>query len=281
MSKKEVIPSGSITPPIMEATSYREPDEAQLPDGEEEAEPVETQEQAEQELLLGKFKSSDELANAYKELENKFGSQGSEVGNLRKQNEQLMQFLSSQQAQQGQPAGAKENDWDSQLGAIKSAVESGDMDISEALTKTAEITAAKAAGLFESKIQEYDKNKQAEEMQKQFLTKHPDFGQLNQQGVLDQYIADNPVLDRISAYYAYKADTASQEAQRKFEEGKSEGQKFAATADGQRKVLSKPGTSGRSAVSGRRAGPVSESDLVAKQLAALQAMRGGGAGAQQ
>lgn len=36
--------------------------------------PVESTEQAEQDLLLGKYKSADDLANAYKELEKKLGS---------------------------------------------------------------------------------------------------------------------------------------------------------------------------------------------------------------
>ena len=57
--------------------------------------------ETEHKLIMGKFKSEDEAAKAYKELEHKLGQQGNELGNLRKEVEdagEKKQFLSALQA---------------------------------------------------------------------------------------------------------------------------------------------------------------------------------------
>lgn len=68
-----------------------------------------TEEQKAVELLLGKFKTVDDLAKAYKELEKKLGSRDEEKERLRQENEQakaylaqLMQYLQTIQGQNPQ-----------------------------------------------------------------------------------------------------------------------------------------------------------------------------------
>lgn len=83
---------------------YGSPDEGQEPETDEalqeEGEPEEEQEEQEEQLILGKFKSVDDLAKAYKNLEKKLGKDAQERKALQDEMSQIRQLLMSQQAPQ-------------------------------------------------------------------------------------------------------------------------------------------------------------------------------------
>lgn len=83
---------------------YGSPDEGQEPETDEalqeEGEPEEEQEEQEEQLILGKFKSVDDLAQAYKNLEKKLGKDAQERKALQDEMSQIRQLLMSQQAPQ-------------------------------------------------------------------------------------------------------------------------------------------------------------------------------------
>jgi hypothetical protein len=61
------------------------------------------EEQPQERLYAGKYKSEQELENAYLELQQRMGSQGSELGDVRGRLQQMEQALYQQQYQQSQP----------------------------------------------------------------------------------------------------------------------------------------------------------------------------------
>jgi len=64
------------------------------------AEPQESQEQPTEHLYAGKYKSEQELEDAYLELQQRMGSQGSELGELRARQQQMEGYLAAQSQQQ-------------------------------------------------------------------------------------------------------------------------------------------------------------------------------------
>src|SRR5574343_962874 len=87
------------------------------------------QKTAQEHLLLGKFKSPDDLAKAYSELEKRFGQQSGEVGELRKQQQILFGQLEGKGGQQGQASQQAQTpaqpDYDAQLSDIQQKVDEG------------------------------------------------------------------------------------------------------------------------------------------------------------
>jgi hypothetical protein len=77
-------------------------------DPEPEAAPeAETVEETAEQLLAGKYRSAEDLERAYKELESRFGSQGSELAELRRTIDQHLQDTSSPQV----PLDQNTTDW--------------------------------------------------------------------------------------------------------------------------------------------------------------------------
>jgi len=116
-----------------EGTTATEEPEAEAPSEEEKApEPDRPRDEKgrfipeeKDELLLGKFRSADELAAAYQELESRFGTRGSELHELRQAVESLQESMPAQQPQ------AASYDWDSLIEnspqyAAQAAYETGD-----------------------------------------------------------------------------------------------------------------------------------------------------------
>ena len=210
----------------------------------------------EEPLLLGKFKSVDDLAKSYQELESLTGRQSSEVGDLRRQMQEIQQQVAARQ----QEAGPEEPDFDAQLKEIERQVEEGEISLSRALGMSAEVTAKRTAAEAQKAFLEYDRQRQTQSQHEKFLQEHPDFLTAQQNGLLQQYKQQNPFHDDFSAYWHWKAD---QEAQAKLEaeksgyqRGKQEVTELAKGSEAARKTLAKPGSDIRKTVnSGKRLTP--------------------------
>jgi len=221
------------------------------------------------ELILGKFKSPDEMATAYQELEKKLGEQGNDLGNLKQMNSMMLEQMQARQAQEQTPATEAEKDtfdYDSGMAEITKGVEEGDLSIEEALAQTANLTAEKATRNALSQYEQMTAKQQQEAAQQKFLDDHPDFTELQQTGKLEQVKKTLPNMhDDFSAYFALQAETALADAQ-----AKEELEKIAQGDERTNKVLNKPGAKAKDI--GKPKGKLSQADLKKHTLARLEAM---------
>lgn len=218
MTDDNVMPAGAMPPePIVEEEVVVEP-----------------------EPILGKFKTSDDLATAYSELEKKFGEQGTELGANKQMNAMLLEQAKATQAQSQVPATEQEAeavDYDAQMTELSAAVENGDIPIEEALVTMGNMATQKATDSALSKYQEMTAAQQQETAQQSFLDSHPDFLELQQTGALEGIKKGLPGMhDDFSAYFAYQADQAKQAAAEK-----QEIDRIASGSERTDKVLQKPG----------------------------------------
>jgi hypothetical protein len=244
IDNQEVMPAGAMPP---------EPKPAPEP----EQEPV---------RYAGKFESPEELASAYSELEKKLGEQGQELGTQREMARTLMEQLQQTSGQAKTPPTEPEAeaiDYDAQMQELMSAVEEGDLSIGEALMKSSQLSAQMAERNALSKYDEISRQKALQQTQQQFYQANPDFEQVQASGALEAIKGELPGLhDDFSAYYAYKAQQAAQQAAQK--------QETARIAEGDvrtEKVLQKPGTQAKNI--GKKQGKMSDYDLKQSMLARL------------
>lgn len=211
----------------------------------------------------------------YRQLEKKLGEQGDELGLMRQQNQELQTAL--QQMQQSQtPEGQEESKGlQDQLQSIRQKMDDGDLSPDEAMFETANIVAQmskmEAEQITEQRLQKYQQDTQAEQVLNQFHRDNPDFEELRQTGTLEEVKKQLPGLhDDFSAYYAYKAQTAADEA---YKRGKEEMEKLASGDAAAGKVLSKPGQTIRQ----KNQKPLtSPKDVQQSMMDRLKAARAGG-----
>lgn len=194
-----------------------------------------TPEPTEERVFADKFKSADDLESAYVDLNSKLGSQGSELSELRAQNEllqkQVSEFGTQQPAETTTPASP---DYDKQLADLTKQYDNADLTTAQYQQGVRDITRQQVLdevrpqidevtnslkGEFEQRLQERDQAKVID----QFHKENPDFQQLIDSGELDKIKSASPLHDDLSAYYAYKAEQAAKEGElraAKIEEGK-------------------------------------------------------------
>lgn len=235
--EQRIMPSGSLPPSDPEETQGQ----SQLAAPEAPQSAAE-QQAAQEQLLLGKFKSPDDLAKAYAELEKRFGQQSGEVGELRKQQQILFGQLEGKGGQQGQASQQAQTpaqpDYDAQLMDIQQKVDDGELSIAEALKLSSDISANKAATLAAQQMQKLQQQQQAQQVQTQWLEQNPDYTEFVGSPDHASIMKSNPLHDDFSAYHAWKAQRAATEA---YEKGKAEVQNLAQGAEAGRKVLAGQG----------------------------------------
>jgi hypothetical protein len=214
--------------------------------------------------LAGKYDTPEALEAAYTELQTAYGKQGGEVGDMRKSLEQMQTEIGALQPQV--PAGPTAEE---QRVALAQQLDDGDIVLSEFMAQTQELD----RGEREAERAQWDQQRSAQDMNNQFVEQNPQYMEMDQAGALDEYVAQNPMHDKFSAYYALQAQqsqTATEQAVAAArEEGKAEGLKLAKGAEAASKVISKPG-----AAPPTKTGPVSEPDRKQRMLSALSSARG-------
>jgi len=210
----------------------------------------------------------------YRHLEQKLGEQSDEVGTLRQQNQELQDALKQMQPKQTEEGQQESQGLQDQLQSIRKQLDEGDLSPDEAMFQTANVVAQmsrmEAEQIAEQRLQKYQQDTQAEQVLNQFHKEHPDFEELRQTGTLEEVKKQLPGLhDDFSAYYAYKAQTAADEA---YQRGKKEMEQLASGDAAAGKVLSKPGQTIRQ----KNQQPLtSPKDVQNSMMERLKAARGG------
>lgn len=255
-----------------------EPKEEIVEDPKPSEEPKE--EPKEEKLYAGRFKTADDMEKAYDELNTKLGEQGTKLGESEKQNSVLTNQL--KQSQKPAPKEKPATDFDAKLQEIASAVEEGDLSISEGMTQSAQISAQIASASAVDGVRQAQEQQVVESSKNQFVDQNPDFFEMQESGALEEVKNSLPGFhDDVSAFFAYKEqqtkatfETAMEEAKAKgFEDGKAEMAKLADGDKNTQKVLQSGGPTAKEI--GRKTGPLNKSDLKASGLAALKASRDG------
>lgn len=212
--------------------------------------------------ILGKFKTPEDMAASYQELETKLGEQKNEIGALRKKVEDAAAIPPADETKE------PPKDFDAARTEIQDKIEGGEMSVPEGLKLLGDLTREQTAMELEQKFAEYDSERSAKEMYNSFINDNPDFLELDQSGALDAEINNNPMHDKFSAYFALKGQ---QQAEAAYEKGKEDALKLARGADGTRSVLSNPGSGAREAPKPQKG--MGESEKVNGMLSALAASR--------
>lgn len=240
---------------------------AMPPEPEEEINEVDTGEQ--NELILNKFKSTDDVVSAYQELEKKIGEQGSELSLAKQMNQMLMQQIDQRSAEKNTPATENEKDtfnFENSMSQIKEQVENGDISIEDALIQVGNLSSEAATRNAISKYEEMTAEQQRRAAKEKFFEENSDFPELQKSGQLEAIKKSLPGMhDDFSAYFAYKA----QEAQRKAEE-QAEVKRIAQGDERTTKVLQKPGNPAKKP--GKPQGKMTKAELKQKTLADLEAL---------
>ncbi len=200
----------------------------------------------------GRYKSLGEFEKGHSELKSTLGKQGTELGNLKGQNELLSkQLLDAQQMveKNKQPAVAPEEapDYDSMVAEVTKAYDNGDIDFAEALSKSNAIvaqrvnsTATEAMNTMRDGIlnefQTELSNRDQQVIVDQFNKDNPDFLPLQESGAFEELKAANPMWDDLNAYQHIQMGKAVETA-------KAENENIVAGSEAAKKTLGKPGTS--------------------------------------
>ena len=232
MKEEDKIPAGSLPP---------EKDNG--------AEPEVVPELAEPRMYAGRFKSPEELEAGYNELQKMTGKQSEELGSLRKSTATLAEQIEQMNAKSNKSPdqGAPPDSPEMIIEGLATRYEAGDIGFKEAITKAMEMTATQAGqqseaqltklreemtGMFQNTLAERDAQAEVDKFKKQY----PDYDEIVESDALDQIKADNPLLDDVAAYFAYKANVAAESAQ-------EEAERVRKGSEVTNTVLKKPGSS--------------------------------------
>lgn len=199
-----------------------DPESKMIPVGQIPEEEIQ-QEEAEPELILGKFKNPDEVVTGYAALQQKFGEQGTELSQQRQTNDILLKRVETMESQLATPLNEDEKqaeDYDSQVQAISNAVEEGDLEWGQALVKMSQLGKEEGSKTALSTYKQLNEQQELEANQRQFMTENPDFNELYDSGALDADMTNlQGVHSPVSAYFAYKLkeQQTNLEAQQKIE----------------------------------------------------------------
>jgi len=218
MPKPNVMPSGSALPQVDNTGDAGK------------SEPVEK--------ILGKFDTPEDLAAAYTNLEGLLDKQGGEVGQLRQQITDLSKVTATDEGapEAGQPTSVEQEK------AIVDQVDKGDLSVGEGLAAIAKLTRETTQTEMESKFNDYDTDRNAQDLYDNFVDDNPLFQELEASGKLDEVMKTNPMHDKFSAFFALKAELDSAAA---FNKGQEEALRIAKGGDGVKQVLSGPGSQSR------------------------------------
>lgn len=178
-----------------------------------------------------------ELKNELTNLKKVLGNQGRELGTLRQE--------ANNKNNTPEPA----KDFDSLEVDIMNKLDSGELDLNNAMREMNRLATEKGAKLATEAIRGEQKQERDAEAVKQFKAENADFDELNQSGALDEILASNPIQDPISAYYLFKHDQLAGSMDTKLAEakktGEEEGLKIAGEKTNASKVLGKKGNDTR------------------------------------
>lgn len=241
----------------------------------------ETPKETTEELYAGKYKTPDDLAKAYTELDSKLGEQGNQLGSLKAENAFLQSQLEKVQPTQEDPQAP---DYDTELAEIQKKIDSGDLLPGEGLAKFGELSAKKSAAETAALLQQQQEQAMVDASRNNFLEQYDDFEAVKNSGALEEIKKTLPGFhDDVSAYYEYKlketevAKQAEIEAAKAeaFEAGKKAIAEIANGAKDTQKVLQTPDGGESAKEIGRETKTMTPLELQQSGLEALRKAREG------
>jgi hypothetical protein len=236
---KDITPVGKPAP---------EPEPTETP-----AEPAEAtpEKEPKEELLAGKFKTTEDLVKGYENSEELRGRQGNELGEARSNAARLEaenRLLKEQQASTppaAQPA--EELDYQAQKRELRRMRDDGELTIDEYEDARDELAAQMGADAAMLQVREAQVEANTEALMNQFVAANPDYLELQKSGALDDFMEANPLYrgDPIGAYPWVKlaVERADYEAKMAYietaaaEGGRAEAERIAAGAANATQVL--------------------------------------------
>jgi len=188
---------------------------------------------AEEQLIFGKYKSMDAAEEGFNNLQKTLDSQGSELGNLRKQVDFFQQQM---QATQQKPAQSQESptpktDYDKEIKALEKEKKSLDVDDPDYMQRSSDLdskirlldrqkTTEEVLSAAQSHWQKTLEERDAQERNRKFYEQNPDFDSPEMQARIADYIAKDQtgIEDKVSAYRMIQRDDAMAVAQQKQQE---------------------------------------------------------------
>lgn len=224
-----------------------------------------------EELLAGRFKSTEDLEKGYTELESKLGQQGEELGSSRKQVDTLVEQLESmkppEKTNEGQDASTK-------LDSLIEQARGGEIDLADAILEASKYSSEMGAERAINQFQELQEQQQVEASKTKFEEDNPGFTEFVEAGEAEKVKSAYPGLhDNFSAWFQYKADLAAQEA---YEKGKNEGMEVAQGDKATGNVLPGEGSDHQMQQLGEGNKPLSEKEFIDGMKQALDSYRKGG-----
>lgn len=214
--------------------------------------------------LLGKFDTPEDLAKGYTELETLLNKQGTEVGDLRKQNAEL----SAKKEPVKEKGGEDTKSYSDREKEILENIDKGDVELAAGMAELMSLTREETTKEMETKFSAHDDKRAAQDLYDDFVEDNPLFSELKTAGKLAEVMKTNPMHDEFSAYFAVKAEL---DAASSFEKGQEEALKISKGADGTRRVLGDTGSQNRDAPVPKKG--MSQSEQAGGMLAAIQASR--------
>jgi hypothetical protein len=215
---------------------------------------------------LGDWKSREEAEKGISELKGLTDRQGNELGELRKQVQELSASAGGK--------GGKDTDGGGPEPKVSAASEKLDATLQQfaevdlmddgaeknlsdlmknAITLTAAVTKEQVLAETEGQVKGLLAQKDEQAIQDKFFEENPDFKEMQSQGILRAVKEKNTMHDDFSAFFAAKADSLAAQVQ-ELTAQLEEAQKTLAYAEGDsgtREVFTKPGTSPRGAQKNR------------------------------
>jgi hypothetical protein len=239
----------------------------------------------EEELLAGKFKTTEDLAEGYKNSEELRGRQGNELGETRAENAALkaqIQLLTDQMrapAVAEQPA--EELDYQAQKRELRRMRDAGEMGIDEYEDARDDLAAQMGADTAMLQVREAQVEANTEALMNQFIADNPDFLEYQKSGVLDEFMESNPLYrgDPIGAYPWVKAAAERTDYEAKMayieqvaaEKGRAEAERIAAGAANATQVLPSSGATIREV--NTPAKPMTRTQRTASMMDAIERSR--------
>ena len=125
---------------------------------------------------------------------------------------QQLAALNSQLGQNGESGGQDPSmAIEEQLLALQRQAEEGEITYSEMIRQTAPLIEERASMRIKQDLQQEEEAKQIRGAQDAFLAENPDFIEFTKSPEAQAIRQANPIMDNVSAYYAYKAESAKME----------------------------------------------------------------------
>lgn len=213
----------------------------------------------------GKYETAEALEAAHEQLVSKLGEQGTKIEQLNSKLNELGKKPAAEQDKGAEPS------IDDRYAQLEDKLSNGDIDAVEYARQSRELDREQR----EAERIQWEKDNHAKEVEKKWLQDNPQFSEMHDSGEINAFLAENPLHDSVSAYYAIQMQKQSQQMAdaitKAREEGKAEGLALAKGSSEAKQVIA-----GAGVTQPKKTGPVSSEERTQRMLTKLKQLRNGG-----